>query len=134
MMLCFDDTASAMQILLLVLSQFTVIFTGISIVFLFRRKFGRKKRFAMCAVFLANVFLYVLMQLSSRINGADTKVHLSVPYGALTAIILLSLIFNIWVIFSETGNRRMINHSSIKESHRCCCYVYKTDTKWSNSI
>ena len=116
MMTCFHLAGTVWQTILLVLSQGTVIALIAGTVILFMRKCKASKTVTMGAVFLVNVILYVLMQLDSRITGAAQGLHLHVPYAALMAVTLLSLVFCIWVLLSETKNRKTINHSSIKEA------------------
>ena len=116
MMTCFYLAGTVWQTILLVLSQGTVIALIAGTVVLFMRKCKVSKTVTMGAVFLVNVILYVLMQLDSRITGAEQGLHLHVPYVALMAVTLLSLVFCIWVLLSETKSRRTINHGSIKEA------------------
>ena len=116
MMTCFYLADTVWQTVLLVLSQGTVIALIACTVILFMRKCKASKIVAMGAVFLVNVSLYVLMQLDSRITGAEQGLHLHVPYAVLMAVTLLSLALCVWLLLSETKNRKTINHSSIKES------------------
>lgn len=115
MMTCFYLTDSVWQILLLVISQFAVIALAAGCILLFKRKCRLRKLMGMGAVLLLNVTTYVLMQLDSRITGAQGQ-HLHVPYGVLLSVTLLSLTLGAWVFLGETKNRRTISHSSIKEA------------------
>lgn len=116
MMTCFYQMSSMWQIVLLVISQFAVISLAAGLVMLFMRKCKSQKTIGVGVVFLVNVVVYVLMQLDSRITGAEQGLHLHVPYVVLLVVTLLSLWFDIWVVLSETKNRKTINHSSIQEA------------------
>ena len=115
-MTCFFQMPSVWQIVLLVISQFTVISLAAEFILLFRRKCRRAKLTGMGAVFLLNAALYVLMQLDSRITGATQGGHLHIPYAVLLPVTLLSLVYGAWMLLSETRNRKRINHTSIKEA------------------
>lgn len=116
MMTCFHQASSAWQIVLLVISQFAVIFLAAIFILLFRRKCKLKKMIGMGAVLLLNATLYVLMQLDSRITGAEQGLHLHIPYPVLMFITLLTISLGVWMILCETNNRKKINNTSIKES------------------
>ena len=116
MMTCFYLAGTIWQTILLVISQGTVIALAAGTVMLFMRKCKAIKTVTLGAAFLANVILYVLMQLNSRITGAEHGLHLHVPYVVLMAVILLSLVVCIRMLLSETKNRRTINQGSIKEA------------------
>ena len=116
MMTCFYLAGSVWQTVLLVISQFAVIGLAAGWIVLFKRKCKLPKMIGMGAVLLLNVMLYVLMQLDSRITGAEQGLHLHVPYVVLLVITLLSLWFGAWAGLSETKNRKTINQSSIKEA------------------
>ena len=116
MMTHFYQAGTVWRTVLLVISQGAVIFLAAGTVMLFMHKCKTEKTVMLSAVFLINAALYVLMQLDSRITGAEQGLHLRVPYFVLLAVILLSLVFCGWVLLSETKNRRTINHSSIKEA------------------
>lgn len=113
---CFSQVSTVWQNVLLVISQFTAIAIASGTVLLFKRKCKVSKQLGMAAVFLLDVGLYVVMQLSSHAVQTGQDMHLHVPYGALLLITLLSLGYGIWAILSETGRRKSINHSSIKEA------------------
>lgn len=116
MMTCFYLASSVWQIVLLVISQFAVISLAAGFIMLFKRKCKLQKMIGLGTVFLLNVVLYVLMQLDSRITGAEQGLHLHIPYVVLLVITLLSLWFSTWTVLSETKNRKTINQSSIKEA------------------
>ena len=115
-MTCFYWMDAVWQTVLLVISQFTVISLASGSVLLFKSKCTLSKQLGVGAVFLLNVALYIVMQLDSRITGTGQSLHLHVPYVILLAVTLLSLAFGIWTVLGETGNRKTINHSSIKEA------------------
>ena len=112
----FYQTGQIQQIVLLILSQFTVIAIAAGYILLFRRRCKLQKQLSLGATFLLNAVLYVLMQLDSRINGAERGLHLQIPYVVLLLIILLSLAYTIWAFFSETKQRKTISSISIKEA------------------
>ena len=116
MMTCFYLASSVWQIVLLVISQFAVIFLAAGFILLFKRRCKLPKMIGMGAVLLLNTTLYILMQLDSRITGAEQGLHLHVPYAVLMLVTLLSIGLGAWLILSETQNRKTINHRSIKES------------------
>ena len=116
MMTCFYLSPSVYQILLLVLSQLTVITMIGNVILLFKRRCNPAKQLGVISVLLINVTLHVMMQLDSRITGAEQSLHLHVPYGVLLLVTLLSSAFNIWALLSETRNRKTISNASIKEA------------------
>jgi len=67
-------------------------------------------------VFLLNAVLYVLMQLDSRITAAGQGIRLNIPYVVLMVIVLISMVYTVWTLLSETKNRKTINDTSIKEA------------------
>ncbi len=115
-MTCFYIIGSIWQIVLLVISQFAELTLSTGIVLLFKRKCKLSKQLSVAAVFLLNTVLYVVMQLDSRITGAEQGLHLHVPYVVLLLVTVLFLSFGAWALLSETRNRKTINHSSIKEA------------------
>ena len=112
MMHHFCKVATVWQVILLVLSILTVIALTGSCVLSFRNNI--RKQFWIGGILLLNAVLYVLMQIDSRITGAEHALHL--PYGPLLLITLASLGFSVWSILRNTRNRKVINHSSIKEA------------------
>lgn len=112
MMHHFCEVATVWQVILLVLSILTVIALTGSCVLSFRNNI--RKQFWIGGILLLNVVLYVLMQIDSRITGAEHALHL--PYGLLLLITLASLGFSVWSILRNTRNRKVINRSSIKEA------------------
>lgn len=116
MMTCFYLVSSVWQTVLLVISQFTVIGLAAGWIVLFKRKCKLMKMIGLSAVLLLNMTLYVLMQIDSRITGAEQGLHLHVPYVVLLLVTVLSPTFGIWAVLSETKNRKTINQGSIKEA------------------
>ena len=116
MMTCFYIIDSVRQIVLLILSQLTVFFFVVSIVFLYRRGCKPLKMLGIVSVFIINTFLYVIMQLDSRITGAEQGIHLHIPYMFLIIFVLLSLLYSVWMLINETKGRKTINRNSIKEA------------------
>ena len=115
-MTCFYQMNSLWQTVLLVISQFAVIALAAGCIMLFKRKCKLQKIIGLGTVFLLNVVWYVLMQLDSRISGAEQCLHLHIPYGVLLAVTLLSLLYGAFAVISETRNRKTLSHSSIKEA------------------
>jgi signal transduction histidine kinase len=68
------------------------------------------------AVLSANIVLYVVMQLSSRIADTEQILSLKIPCAGLFVVEVLSLAFVVMAIVNETGNRKVINDTSIKEA------------------
>ena len=116
MMVAFHEAGSVWQLLLLVLSQFTVLVLLSSVVLLFNRKCKRSKLLLLCAILLINMLLYIWMQVNSRMNGAEQALRLNIPCVVLLTVAGLSLAFDIRMLFSETKNRRTIGNTSIKEA------------------
>ncbi len=116
MMTCFYQTSAAWQTVLLVISQLVVISLAASAIMLFRRKCNLMKLIGMGAALLLNAVLYIMMQLDSRLTGDTQGLHLHIPYWVLLVVTLLSLVYGAFAVLSETGNRRAISHSSIKEA------------------
>ena len=112
----FCQSSSLWQTILLVISQFTVIWLAAGCILLFMRKCRLPKLITMGAVFLVNVALYILMQLDSRLTGAEQGLHLHIPYALLLIATLLSLVYSAFLVLGETRNRKTISHSSIKEA------------------
>jgi len=116
MMTWFYQASAVWQTILLVISQFAVISLSGGTILLFKRKCKPSKQMAMGAVLLLNVIVYVLMQLDSRITGAEQGLRLPVPWGILLLLTLLSIIFGAWALLGETRNRKTISNTSIKEA------------------
>ena len=112
----FYLVSSVWQIILLVISQFAVITLAAGFILLFKRKCYLPKMIGMGVVLLLDVTLYILMQLDSRITGAEQGLRLRVPYLVLMLITLLTIAVGAWITVDETKNRKTINHRSIKES------------------
>ena len=116
MMTCFYEVSSLLQIVLLVISQFAVISLAAGFIMLFQRKCKLTKMIGMGALLLLNATLYVLMQLDSRITGAEQGLHLHVPYAILMIVTLLTISAGLWMLLGETKHRKTLNHRSIKEA------------------
>ena len=116
MMTCFYIVSSVWQIILLVISQFAVIFLAAGFIFLIKRKCKMQKMIGTGVVLILNAALYVLMQLDSRVTGAEQGLHLHVPYAVLMIATILSIAFGAWLLLGETKNRKTINNTSIKEA------------------
>lgn len=114
MMQYFCEVTTALQVFQLVLSVLTVVFLTVGCVLSLRHKYNLRKRLTQGVVLLINIALYVLMQLDSRITGADHRLHL--PYVLLVLFTVYSLCFAVWSILRETKNRQTINNTSIKEA------------------
>ena len=116
MMTFFYQMSSTWQMVLLVISQFTVISMAAEWLLLFNRKCKGSRLSIIGVVFLLNTVLYILMQLDSHLTVASQGLHLKIPYAVLLTITLLSLVFSTLVVLGETKNRKSISHSSIKEA------------------
>ncbi len=112
----FYEAHLVCQIILLIISQLAVISLAGGTVLLFKCKCKLSKLISMFVVFLINVALYVIMQLDSSITGAKQSLQLRIPYMILFFVTIMSLIFTIWAVLSETKNRKTINNTSIKEA------------------
>ena len=116
MMTCFYQASSVWQTVLLIISQLVVISLAAGAVVLFKRQCKLTKLIGTGTVFALNAVLYIVMQLDSRLTGDGQSLHLHVPYGVLLAVTLLSLVYGVFAVLSETRNRNSIGHSSIKEA------------------
>jgi anti-sigma regulatory factor (Ser/Thr protein kinase) len=115
-MTCFYQASSLGQSILLIISQFAMISLTVGFILLLKRKCKLSKLIGTGAIFLLNVALYVLMQLDSRMTGAEQGLHLHVPYAVLMLVTLTTIAVNAWLVLSETKNRKTINNTSIKEA------------------
>lgn len=116
-MKAFFEVSSALQILLLILSQLTVIgLASCCIIVFHRRYFNSKRLWISFCLLLLNIPLYVLMQLDSRITANGEVAGLPIPYMALLPIVLSSAGYALWTALCETGRQKTINNSSIQES------------------
>lgn len=116
MMTCFYSVGPVWQIVLLVLSMFSVgTLTG-ACVFVFWYRRNALGQVGIGAVLLLNAALYVIIQIRSCSTEAGQALHRHIPYVVLFLATLLSLGYAIWAILNETKNRRIINNTSIKES------------------
>lgn len=116
MITCFYQMTTFWQTALLVFSQLTLISFVISIVILYKRGCKTLKIAGVVTTFLVNAWIYVLMQLSSRITGATQENHLHLSYAVLVIVVALSLGYNLWALISETNWRKTISRNSIKEA------------------
>ena len=116
MMTCFFKIDSMWQIFLLILSQLTVFSYVISAVFLYRRGCKPLKMAGVIIAIVFNTILYATLQLDSRITEGSLEIHLHSPYIILFIVVLFSLFYSLWALFSETKVRKTINQNSIKEA------------------
>ncbi|MBE6685901.1 MAG: hypothetical protein E7591_01565 [Ruminococcaceae bacterium] len=116
MLSCFYNSGTVIQIILLILSQITIITLTASVVLLFHRRCKQYKQAILCVLFLINALSYTLMQIDSRITGGEEGLHIPIPYLVFLLVTVASLVLDILILFSETANRRTIGNSSIKES------------------
>ena len=111
----FCNADTVWQGFLRVLSLLTVISLTSTCVILTRYKYTVRKFFGPGAAMLAlNAALYVVMQIDSRITGAEHIFPL--PYLPVLLVTLLSLGYSVWSVLRETKNRKIINNTSIKEA------------------
>lgn len=110
----FCEVSTLWQVLLLVLSLLTVISLTSNGVLSFKYKYNPKKQFIIGVILFINIVLYVMMQIDSRITGAEHTLHL--PYLLVFLVILSSLSYSVWMILSETKNRKTLGNNSIKEA------------------
>lgn len=115
-MTCFYQISSVWQSILLVISQFAVIFLATGFILLLKRKCKLPKMIGIGSLLLLDVVLYVIMQLDSSMTGAEQGLHLHIPYAVLMSVTLLTIALGVWMVLSETKNRKKINNTSIKES------------------
>jgi len=116
MMTSFFKIDSIWQILLLILSQLTVFSYVITVVFLYRRGCKPQKLAGVILAFVLNTVLYATLQLDSRITEGSLGIHLHSPYLILLLAVVLSLVYSLWALVSETRVRKKINRNSIKEA------------------
>ena len=109
-MTCFYQISSVWQSILLVISQFAVIFLATGFILLLKRKCKLQKMIGIGLLLLLDVVLYVIMQLDSRMTGAEQGLHLHIPYAVLMSVTLLTIALGMWMVLSETKNRKKINH------------------------
>lgn len=114
MLSLFCNAGTVWQVFLLVLSLLTVISLTIACVISFRHKHNARPFVLGAGLLVLNAALYVLMQIDSRITGAQHTLHL--PYLLALLVTLLSLSHAVWSVLRETKNRKIINNTSIKEA------------------
>lgn len=116
MMNNYHDVSSGHQVLLLVLSQLTLIVIVGSMVFHYKRRSLLRRQICVGAMFLVNVVLYVFMQLGSRIVGPVRGPDIQIPYILLLAEVFFTLLQIIYLTVDEIRNRKIIDQRSIQES------------------
>ena len=116
MMVPFWQANTVLQVVLLVISQFSVICLMIGFIILFARKCSLPKLIGFGTVLLFDIILYLLMQLDSRITGAEHGLRPDIPYVVFLIVTLLTIVYGIYIVLSETINRKNLNHTSIKEA------------------
>ena len=104
MMNYFCEVGTAWQVIQLVLSLLTVITLTVGCAFWFKHRHNVGHQLGMIAVLLMNTALYVLMQIDSRITGAEHTVHL--PYVAVLVVTLLSLGLAVRSILRQTKKQK----------------------------
>ncbi len=112
----FFEAQEPLQMLLLVLSQITVITLAGSCILVFHRRYGSIRLLGAAAALLLNTALYVLMQLDSHIGLDEPPLRLPMPCWVLLPVTVLSLGYGIWAILRETRNRKTMNNNSIQEA------------------
>lgn len=116
MLTCFYEMSSLWQIILIVISQLTMI-TLLACLLLAYRRYGISKPFSIGSVLLLfNAALNVVMLLDNRLTPFGEGLHLRIPYAVLAVVTLLSLIYSVWTFAGTTGRRQMINNTSVKEA------------------
>ena len=116
MMTWFYQADSFSQNVLLVISQITMISLAAGFILLFKRKCSYGKIILMGLLLLLNAAAYVLMQLDSRLTGGEQGLKLPIPWLILLVLTLSSLGGSVWLLLSETKNRKTISQRSIKEA------------------
>lgn len=116
MMVPFWQANTVLQVVLLVISQFSVICLMIGFIILFARKCNLPKLIGFGTVLLFDIILYLLMQLDSRITGVEHGLRPDIPYVVFLIVTLLTIVYGIYIVLSETINRKNLNHTSIKEA------------------
>ena len=115
MMTYFYEIESVWQILLLVLSQVTVIVLLGNCILTFKNKSKVALGFDVCVIIL-NTALYIIMQIDSNVSFADKSYNIHAPYILLLIITIISLAYAIYSALKSTRNRDTINNTSIKEA------------------
>lgn len=114
----FFEVSSALQVLLLLLTQLTIITLTAFFMWMLRRNypFDRRHSVGLALLLLLNAGLYVLMQLDSRVTAADHSPQYKLPYVLLLFAVLSSLGYAFWAALGNSKNRRALNDTSIKEA------------------
>lgn len=112
----FHEIGFIYQVILLILSQFSMIMLATGIIFLYKRKESFIMQLVMCNVFFINMILYVLMQLQNRLISNNSIHIVKLPYIFILSVTIVSLVFVIWKILNETINKKTLSHHSIKGS------------------
>ncbi len=117
MLTMFYEIDSVWQVVLLVISQITVLALVGGCILDFRHRHTTSKQFGMGVILLIlNIALYVLMQISSSVTDEENVFYLQIPYLILFLVTILSLGNAVWKILYETRNSKVISNTSIKES------------------
>lgn len=118
MMQWFFEVAPVFQVLLLLLSQLTMISLIASCIWMLRRNdpLDRRHSIGLVLLLIMNAVLYVLMQLDSRVTGSGRSLQLRLPYGLLLLTVFASLGYALWAALGNGKNRRTISDTSIKEA------------------
>ena len=118
MMNCFYEVSTPLQIVLLILSQVAIV-TLLGSVLLLWRRYGEPMRFetgAATVLMLINVTLYIVIQLDSRLTGADHGLRLNIPYAVLLAFTLFSLVYAVCDVLKVSRGKEVVNNNSVKEA------------------
>ena len=116
MLLSFYEVNTFMRILLVNLSQMTLITILASLLMSYRR-FGTPKQLAVPFVlFLLNAVLGIFMLLDYWSALSDGSVFLRIPYGLPLVFTAISLVYSLRVLYNTFGQRIGINNTSVKEA------------------
>ena len=115
-MISFYETGSLWQIILLILSIIAMMSLIGCMIINFRSRNSIRKLVEIFFVLMVNAILYVIMQVDSRITGADQPLPLKIPYIVFLVAVSMSLAYAVDIILRETKNRDTINTTSIKEA------------------
>ncbi len=113
----FYEVSDLWQTALLVLSLATVASLCGYFSLTFRRGCKALVKISTGAVLLLNATVFVLLQMDSRMAGADTPPNFPLPYVLPFLVTLLSLIYALWAALGNTPNRRVLNDTSLKEAY-----------------
>ncbi len=113
----FFEVSDFWQTLLLVLSLVTLGSLCCYFSLTFRRGYKVYAKITVALLLLFHGAVFVLLQLDSRIAGADSPPHWPIPYGFIFLFTLLSLGYGLYASFGNTARRRAIHNTSIKEAY-----------------